>query len=104
MFVRKTRAGCRSAAELLVDQPQHPLCDEHRSRVEDVLARRAKMDEPGMLFTDPGANRAHERLYRIAGGPSRTVRESITGEEHATYVVNRDKSSDQLLVDILPRP
>jgi hypothetical protein len=35
---------------------------------------------------------------------SNTVRESITGEEHATYVVNRDKSSDQLVVDILPRP
>jgi cytoskeletal protein RodZ len=35
---------------------------------------------------------------------SKTVRESIAGEEQATYAVNLDRFSDQLIVNILTRP
>jgi hypothetical protein len=35
---------------------------------------------------------------------SNAVRESVTREEHATYAVNRDRSSDQLVVDIVTGP
>ena len=42
------------------------LRDEHRGGVDDVLAGRAPVHEPGRLRADRRADRAHERLGRVA--------------------------------------
>jgi hypothetical protein len=44
----------------------------------------------------------HRDLDRLR--TSSIVRETVTREEYATYAVNRDRSSDQLVVEILARP
>lgn len=55
-----------------------------------------------LLAKQEALSRDHHNLDRLQ--TSNTVRESITGEEQATYVVNRDRSSDQLVVDIRTKP
>ena len=56
------------------DVGQHELerapADEHRGRVDDVLAGRAVVHVAGGIAADGGAQRAHERLGRIADAAS----------------------------------
>jgi hypothetical protein len=59
------------------------------------------------VLPEPPAKR--ETLLRDRRAPdqlhtSNTVRESVTREEEATYAVNRDLSTDQLVVDIVTGP
>ena len=67
MGVRELRALLGNGPEALQDQPQHPARDEHRRRVQDVLARRAEVDVLGRaVVPDRLSQGTDERLDRVA--------------------------------------
>ena len=68
VLFRQSRARAREAGELLVDQRACAAGDEHRGAVERVLGRRAEVHVLRVL-ADTAAQRAHERLDRVARGP-----------------------------------
>ena len=67
MLLGETRTEVGDAGELVVEDVAGALGDQHRRRVEDVLARRAAMHVLGVL-ADALAHRPHQRLDGIADG------------------------------------
>ena len=68
---RPVRAGERSAPggqpiELREDEVERSTSDEHRRRVDDVLARRPEVDVVGGVAADGAAQLAHERLGGVS--------------------------------------
>ena len=63
-------AGRRHPCDVLQHELERTPADEHRGGVHDVLAGRAVVDVARRLAADGRAQRAHERLGRIARAPS----------------------------------
>lgn len=76
-----------------------PLSRERGPVTLFVRLSRVLQESPAKRETLLRDRRAPDRLHT-----SNTVRESVTGGEDATYAVNRDLSSDQLVVDIVTGP
>ena len=64
----EARTITRQPIELGDNEPGRSVRDEHRRRVDDVLARRAEVDGIGSPLAGRVAERADERLGRIAHG------------------------------------
>lgn len=76
-----------------------PLSREHGPVTLFVRLSRVLQESPAKQETLLRDRRAPDRLHT-----SNTVRESVTRGEDATYAVNRDLSTDQLVVDIVTGP
>lgn len=76
-----------------------PLSRERGPVTLFVRLSRVLQELPAKQETLLRDHRALDRLHT-----SNTARESVTAGEDATYAVNRDPSSDQLLVDIVTGP
>jgi hypothetical protein len=76
-----------------------PLSREHGPVTLFVRLSRVPQEPPAKRETLLRDRRAPDGLHT-----SNTVRESVTRGEDATYAVNRDLSSDQLVVDIVTGP
>jgi hypothetical protein len=64
------RASVREPVDLDEHERDGAAGDEHRGRVDDVLAGRAEMDVVGCLAADCSAYLADERLRRIPDRPA----------------------------------
>ena len=62
------RSRRRDPVGLREHERERPAGDEHRGRVDDVLARRAAVHVPRRLVADRAGERTHERLGRVADG------------------------------------
>jgi hypothetical protein len=62
----KARGGVGRAVEVAEDRVQRAAGDEHRRRIDDVLAGGAVVDVGGRVAADLGAQRLDERCGRIA--------------------------------------
>ena len=62
------RSRRRDAVGFGEHQRERPAGDEHRGRVEDVLARRAAVHVPRRVLADRAGEGTHERLDGIADG------------------------------------
>lgn len=76
-----------------------PLSREHGPVTIFVHLSRVLQESPAKRESLLRDRRAPDRFHT-----SSTVRESVTRGENATYAVNRDLSSDQLVVDIVTGP
>ena len=76
-----------------------PLSRERGPVTLFVRLSRVLQESPAKRETLLRDRRAPDRLHTL-----NTVRESVTGGEDATYAVNRDLSSNQLVVDIVTGP
>ena len=66
LLARAARTRAATPSSSVEDQPERALRDEHRRGVHDVLARRAVVDVACRVAADARAQRADERLRRIA--------------------------------------
>ena len=67
MLAREAAHAAATRSSSRQDEPEGAARDEHRGRVEDVLARRAPVDVAGGVVADGLAQRPDERLDRVAG-------------------------------------
>ncbi len=84
MRLGELRAGRGDPGDVRQYELERPPADEHRGRVDDVLAGRSVVHVAGRIAADGGAQRTDERLGGIADAPSLACDEVTVEELRAT--------------------